>query len=90
MFAISLSASKTFLARHLLDDCNDGKMELMKGEQFEQIQDKFCDLNSPNIHNINLVVSFKHHPSGDYIDGILEFYCLGQILDKKSSFSRSP
>jgi hypothetical protein len=32
MFVISLSANKTFLARHLLDDCSDGKMELLKGE----------------------------------------------------------
>ncbi len=37
MFAISLNASKTFLARHLLDDYSDGKMEFFKGEQMEQI-----------------------------------------------------
>jgi len=58
---ISLSASKTFLARRLLD-YNDGKVELFKGEKLEQIQDKFCELNSPNV--CNLVASFKHHPSG--------------------------
>jgi hypothetical protein len=27
---ISLSASKTFLARHLFDDCSDGKVEFFK------------------------------------------------------------
>ncbi len=27
MSMISLSASKTFLARHLLNDCSDGKVE---------------------------------------------------------------
>jgi hypothetical protein len=32
MFAISLSANKTFLARHLLNECSDGKVELLKGE----------------------------------------------------------
>ncbi len=30
--AISLSASKSFLARHLLDDCNDGIVEPLNGE----------------------------------------------------------
>jgi hypothetical protein len=32
MSMISLSASKTFLVKHLLNDCSDGKMELFKGE----------------------------------------------------------
>jgi hypothetical protein len=32
MSMISLSASKTFLVRHLFNDCNDGKVELLKGE----------------------------------------------------------
>jgi hypothetical protein len=31
-FVISLSANKTFSAKHLLNDYNDGKMELFKGE----------------------------------------------------------
>jgi hypothetical protein len=30
MSMIFLSASKTFLARHLLNDCSDGKLELSK------------------------------------------------------------
>jgi hypothetical protein len=37
MSLIFLSASKTFLARHLFNDCNDAKVELLKGEQLEQI-----------------------------------------------------
>jgi hypothetical protein len=37
MFVISLNVSKTFLARHLLDDYSDGKMEFFKCEQMEQI-----------------------------------------------------
>ncbi len=35
MFVIFLSADKTFLARHLLNDYNNGKVELLKGEQLE-------------------------------------------------------
>ncbi len=31
MPTISLSASKTFLARHPFDDCSDGKVEYFKG-----------------------------------------------------------
>jgi hypothetical protein len=70
MFVISLSANKTFLVKHLLDDCSDGEMELFTGEQLEQIQDKFYKLNFPNIHN--LVAFFKHRPNGAYIDSIFE------------------
>ncbi len=70
IFVISLSANKTFLARHLLDDCNNGTMELFNGEQVEHIYDKFCELNSPNI--CNLVTSFKHCLGGGYNDSILE------------------
>ncbi len=32
IFAISLSISKTFLARHLLNDCNNGIVELVNIE----------------------------------------------------------
>jgi hypothetical protein len=45
-------------------------MELLKGKQLEHIQDKFIELNSPNV--CNLVASFKHHPKGGYINNILE------------------
>ncbi len=37
MSLIFLSVNKTFLARHLFNDCNDAKVELLKGEQLEQI-----------------------------------------------------
>ncbi len=57
------------------------------------IQDKFCELNFPNI--CNLVVSCKHHSRGGYINNILELksknrydyiqkcYFLGQIVRQK-------
>jgi len=57
---ISLSAIKTFLASYLFNDSSNGIMELFKGEQLEHIQDKFCELSSPNL--CNLVASFKCHP----------------------------
>ncbi len=93
MSVISLSASKTLLAGHLLDDCSDGKVELLKGEQLKQIQDKFYKLNFPNIHN--LIPFFKHHENGGYIDSILELKSksqydyiqeccfLGQVIGQK-------
>jgi hypothetical protein len=37
IFAISLSVSKTFLARHLFDDCSNGIVELLNNEQLEHI-----------------------------------------------------
>jgi hypothetical protein len=70
IFAISLGDSKTFLAMHSLDDNGDGIVNLLNNEQLKQIQNKFLEMNSPNIHN--LVVVFKHHASRGYIDNILE------------------
>jgi hypothetical protein len=35
IFAISLSANKTFLAKHLLDDSGNGMVELLHNEQLE-------------------------------------------------------
>ncbi len=70
MFTISLSASKTFWARNLLDDYSNGKVGLLKVEQLEQIHDKFCKFSSPNV--CNLVASFKHRLGGGYIDIIVE------------------
>ncbi len=69
-FAISLSANKTFLAKHLLDDSRDGTVEVFDNEQLEQIYDKFSKLSLPNI--CNLVASFKHCSRGGYIDNILK------------------
>jgi hypothetical protein len=37
IFTITLSASKIFLAKHLLDDNGDGMVELIDGEQLEHI-----------------------------------------------------
>jgi hypothetical protein len=70
VFVISFSVSKTFLASYLLKDFSDGIVELFKGGQLKHIQDKLCELSSPNIYN--LVVFFKHHSGGGYIDNILE------------------
>ncbi len=69
IYLISFNASKTFLASYLLDDSNDGIVELLKGESLEHIQEKLCEFNSPNI--CNCVVSFKCHLGGGYIDNIL-------------------
>jgi hypothetical protein len=35
IFVISLNVNKTFLAKHLLDDNGNGKVELLHGEQFK-------------------------------------------------------
>jgi hypothetical protein len=45
-------------------------VELLNSKQLELIQDKFLELNWPNIHN--LVVVFKHCAGHGYIDNILE------------------
>ncbi len=68
--SISLNANKTFSANHLLNGSSNGIVELFKGEQLEHIQDKLCELSSPNV--CNLVASFKHHLGGGCIDNILE------------------
>ncbi len=70
IYAISLSANKTFLASYLLDDSSNDIVEFFKGEYLEHILDKLCELTSPNIRN--LVVSFKWHSKGGYNDNILE------------------
>jgi hypothetical protein len=69
-FMMSLKASKYLLSKHLFHDNNGNNMELLKGEQLEHIQNKFIELNSPNV--CNLVASFKYHPRGGYINNILE------------------
>jgi hypothetical protein len=70
IYAISLSVNKTFLASYLLDDSSDDIVEFFKGEYLEHILDKLCEFSSPNV--CNLVVSFKCHSGGGYIDNILE------------------
>jgi hypothetical protein len=70
IFAISLKANKSFLAKHLFNDNSDDSTEVLKGHQFKEIQNKFIVLSSLNV--CNLVASFKHHSGGGYIDNILE------------------
>jgi hypothetical protein len=67
--SISFNASKT-LASYLLDDFGNGIVEVFKGEQLEHIQNKLCELSFPNVHN--LVVFFKRHLGGGYIDSIFQ------------------
>ncbi len=76
MPTISLSVSKNFLARHLFDDCSDGKVEFFKGGQMEQIQNIFCELSSPNIRN--------------FMTTSKSVVSLDKFLDKRCSFSRCP
>jgi hypothetical protein len=53
-FKTSLRARKYLLAKHLFNDNNGNNMELLKGKQMEHIQDKFIELNSPNVRNLLL------------------------------------
>jgi hypothetical protein len=70
IFVISFNVSKTFLAKYLFDDSNNGIVELLKGEQLKHIENKFYELSSPNV--CNLVAFFKRHSRGGYIGNILE------------------
>jgi hypothetical protein len=67
---IFLSVNKSFFYKHLFNDNNDGTVELLHGEELEHVQDKFIELSFSNIRN--LVISFKHHLEGGYIDHIFE------------------
>ncbi len=90
---IFLSANKTFLAKHLLDDSGNGMVELLHSEQLEQIQDNFSELSLPNV--CNLTTFFQHCLGGGYIDSSLELKsrsqydyihecCFpGQVLEQK-------
>ncbi len=46
------------------------QLVILKNKKLKQIQDKFVELNSPNVHN--LIVSFKHSLGGGYNNNILE------------------
>jgi hypothetical protein len=59
---------------------------ILKGKQLEQIQLFFVELNSPNVYN--LVVLFKHHFEGGYIDNILECCFPRQVLLRRSPSPR--
>jgi hypothetical protein len=97
MLAIVLVASKTFFLEHLLNVDGQGLMEVLKGDKFYQVMDKFLALSSLNVQN--LVDSFKHQPRNIvYVSRILalkanngyyhiEYSCfLGQQTRKKYFF----
>jgi hypothetical protein len=62
-------------------NCNNGNLEILKGDQLEQIQDKFIELNSPNISNF--VISFKHRLNGGCINNILK---LTSIMNRYNNY----
>ncbi len=70
IFAISLSASKSFLAKHLFNVNGDNNCKVFKGHQLKEIQDKFILLSSS--HVCNLVALFKNYWGGGYIDNIFK------------------
>ncbi len=70
IFAISLSANKSSLVKHLFNDSDDNNWEVFKDHQLKEIQDKFIVLSLSHVRN--LVALFKNYPSGGYIDNILE------------------
>jgi hypothetical protein len=72
MLVIVLATSKTFLFEHLLNKDGDNLMELLQGNKFTQMMDKFTTLCFPNVRN--LITSFKHHLINKmYISSILAF-----------------
>jgi hypothetical protein len=54
--AIALSASKDFLTTYLFYN-GEGKKEMLKGEEMEEVMDRFQFLSSPNIRNV--ISSFR-------------------------------
>ncbi len=67
--SITMATSKTFLAKHLLNENGEGLVEFLKGNKLHQVMDKFVTLCSPNI---KMVALFKHHPTNKgEIDNIL-------------------
>jgi hypothetical protein len=65
-----LSASKSFLAKHLFNVNGDNNCKVFKGHQLKEIQDKFILLSSS--HVCNLVALFKNYWGGGYIDNIFK------------------
>jgi hypothetical protein len=58
VLAIGLVTSKTFLLEHLLNKDGQGLVEVLKGDKFCQVMDKFLSLSFLNVRN--LVTSSKH------------------------------
>jgi hypothetical protein len=67
---ISLSTKNSLLVKHLFNGSSESSFKFLKGEQLDNIHDKFVELNFLNI--CNLVALFKHHLKGGYINNILE------------------
>lgn len=69
-FVITLASNKTFLFKHLLNDDNEGHIELLKGKRLRKGMENFFTLCSPNVWN--LIASLKHYPGKQgYINNIL-------------------
>ncbi len=41
IFSISLNANKAFLAHHLFNKNGEGLVEILQGEKFDKVMDKF-------------------------------------------------
>ena len=66
--AIALSASKDFLTNYLFHN-REGEKQMLKGEELEEVMDRFQVLSSPNIRNV--ISSFRLNNRGDVIDYIM-------------------
>ena len=66
--AIALSASKDFLTNHLFHH-GEGEKEILKGEEMEEVMDRFQMLSNPSIRNV--ISSFHSNNRGDVIDNIM-------------------
>jgi len=66
--AIALSAGKDFLTNYLFHT-GEGEKEMLKGEEMEEVMDRFQYLSSPNIRNV--ISSFRSNNQGGVIDNIM-------------------
>ena len=66
--AIALSASKEFLTNHLFHH-GEGEKQILKGEEMEEVMDRFQMLSSPSIRNV--ISSFRSNNRGGVIDNIM-------------------
>ena len=66
--AIALSARKDFLTNHLFHH-GEGEKEILKGEEMEEVMDRFQMLSSPSIRNV--ISAFRSNNQGGVIDNIM-------------------
>ena len=66
--AIALSASKDFLTNYLFHN-REGEKQMLKGEELEEVMDRFQVLSSPNIRNV--ISSFRSNNRGGVINNIM-------------------